>query len=93
MERPLVDTDGDPIEYGFEVMLTPKEAATILCVGTRTLSHWADLGKIRCTRSAGGHRRYPADAVRAAVNGDWERAATKRPQNEMSPADVLVAVE
>jgi excisionase family DNA binding protein len=38
--------------------LTPQEAATLLGVTVRTLHRWELDGKIRSTRTAGGHRRY-----------------------------------
>lgn len=89
----LMDTDGTEFEAGFEVLLTPRDAATILAVNTRTLSKWADLGKLRCVRvGSNGHRRYPADAVRALSEGRLSDAAVKRPLSEMSPADAVVAV-
>jgi putative resolvase len=38
--------------------LTPQEAATLLGVTVRTLHRWEFDGKIKSTRTAGGHRRY-----------------------------------
>ncbi len=38
--------------------LTPKEAGTLLGVTVRTLHRWELDGKIKSTRTAGGHRRY-----------------------------------
>ena len=38
--------------------LTPNKAAELLGVSTRTLLRWEDQGKIKPTRTAGGHRRY-----------------------------------
>lgn len=38
--------------------LTPQEAATLLGVTVRTLHRWELDGKIRSTRTIGGHRRY-----------------------------------
>jgi putative resolvase len=38
--------------------LTPKEAATLLGVTVKTLHRWELNGKIRSSRTAGGHRRY-----------------------------------
>lgn len=93
MKHELVDIDGDPIEHEFEVLLLPREAAKILRVDTRTLSNWANSKKIRSIKTTGGHRRYPADAVRAASEGRWKDACVRRPTHEMSKADVLVAVE
>ncbi|WP_226594105.1 IS607 family transposase [Microseira wollei] len=38
--------------------LTPQEAATLLGVTVKTLHRWELDGKIKSTRTAGGHRRY-----------------------------------
>ncbi|NJS12981.1 MAG: IS607 family transposase [Microcoleus sp. CSU_2_2] len=38
--------------------LTPQEAATLLGVTVKTLHRWEIDGKIKSTRTAGGHRRY-----------------------------------
>jgi len=38
--------------------LTPQEAATLLGVTVKTLHRWELNGKIRSSRTAGGHRRY-----------------------------------
>jgi excisionase family DNA binding protein len=92
--RPLVDTDGDPIEHEFEVLLTPREAASLLAVNTRTLAKYARNGQLRSVRTRGNHRRYPADAVRAASEGRWDDAAdTARTSAQKSPADVMIAIE
>jgi excisionase family DNA binding protein len=89
----LTNADGSTFEHGFEVMYTPKDAASILAISVRTLTKYALAGKIRCIKTAGGHRRFPGDAVRAASQGRWEDAAVKRPLGDMSPADVVVVVE
>ena len=38
--------------------LTPEEASKILKVSNQTLVDWANKGKIKYTRTRGGHRRY-----------------------------------
>lgn len=90
-QQPLVDIDGDPIDYEFEVLLKPKDAARLLAINPATLTKWAVQGKVRSVKTVGGHRRYPADSIRAAAAGDWHNAANKRPHEEMSVADVVVA--
>ena len=45
--------------------LTPAEVARLLCVTPRTVSRWADQGRIAHTVTLGGHRRFlRADIVR-----------------------------
>jgi excisionase family DNA binding protein len=43
--------------------LTPGEVARALGVSPRTIDRWADLGRIPCIVTLGGHRRFTADAV------------------------------
>jgi predicted site-specific integrase-resolvase len=42
--------------------LTPQEVKKRFGYHPRTLAEWADLGKIDCIRSPGGHRKYPLSA-------------------------------
>lgn len=48
-----------------EHLLTTREAAALLGVGTTSIKRWADLGLLRCVKTPGGHRRFPRDAVEA----------------------------
>lgn len=41
-----------------ETLYTPRELAKFLGVTTETLKQWAEEGKIRFTKTSGGHRRY-----------------------------------
>ena len=93
MVTEIVNSDGTLFEVGMEVMLTPKEAAAILAVTTTTLTKYANKGRLRCIRLESGHRRYPASAIRAATKGNWDEAGDGVPLDEMSPADVVIAVE
>ncbi len=43
---------------GGEEYLTSGEAARLLGVSPRTISRWADEGRIACIVTAGGHRRF-----------------------------------
>jgi excisionase family DNA binding protein len=45
--------------------LTLQEASELLCVAPSTVRRWADAGRIPTRRTAGGHRRFDAAAVRA----------------------------
>ncbi|GAB4518103.1 MAG: hypothetical protein Tsb0020_36720 [Haliangiales bacterium] len=44
-------------------LLTTREAARILGVGTTSVKRWADAGILACVKTPGGHRRYPRAAV------------------------------
>jgi excisionase family DNA binding protein len=48
-------------------LLTPEEVAALFSVDPKTVSRWATAGKLEHTRTLGGHRRFPARAVRAAL--------------------------
>jgi MerR family transcriptional regulator, light-induced transcriptional regulator len=66
-------------------LVTTREAAAILGVGTTSIKRWADRGQLPCVRTAGGHRRFSRAAVLAfrrlgidelgeeqhAVDPDW----------------------
>ena len=44
--------------------LRTAEVADILHVSSKTVSRWAKEGKLPFLRTLGGHRRYPAAAIR-----------------------------
>lgn len=48
--------------------LTPKETQKRYGYHPKTLANWADAGKIRFTRSPGGHRRYAVDSLEDIAN-------------------------
>ncbi len=39
-------------------LLTTREAAEFLAVGTTSVKRWADMGLLPCVKTAGGHRRF-----------------------------------
>lgn len=66
------NTDGSTFEVGFDDVVPPRKAAALLGVSPVTLAKWARGGKIRYTKTPGGHRRFHADVIRAALREDWE---------------------
>lgn len=44
-------------------MLTTKQASEIAGVNIDTIRRWEKLGKIKCYRTEGGHRRYDIDSL------------------------------
>ena len=44
--------------------LTTAEVADILHVSPKTVTRWAREGKLPHSRTLGGHRRYPGEAIR-----------------------------
>jgi excisionase family DNA binding protein len=51
-------------------LLRTSDVATLFQVSERTVSEWAKRGQIPSVRTPGGHRRYPADAIRALLQED-----------------------
>ena len=41
-----------------QVLMTPAEVATLFRVDPKTVTRWADAGKLTAIRTLGGHRRY-----------------------------------
>jgi excisionase family DNA binding protein len=50
-----------------EKLLSTREAAELLGVGTTSIKRWADEGLLACVKTAGGHRRYERHAVLALL--------------------------
>lgn len=53
-------------------LMPPGEVAELFGVDPKTVSRWADAGKLDALRTLGGHRRYRAEEVHALL----EQAAT-----------------
>lgn len=58
-------------------MLSLQRAAATLGVTPSRLRRWADAGRIETIRTAGGHRRFPAEAVRRLVTEHQRRPAVR----------------
>lgn len=43
--------------------MTPAEVAALFRVDPKTVTRWADAGKLTPVRTLGGHRRYRQDEV------------------------------
>lgn len=50
-----------------ERLLTPAEVANIFRVDPKTVTKWADSGKLSTIRTLGGHRRYREAEVLAVL--------------------------
>lgn len=51
------------------VLMTPGEVAKVFRVDPKTVTRWAAAGKIRHTRTPGGHVRFYRDEIMAMVEG------------------------
>ena len=54
--------------------LSLKQASKLLGIHPVTLRIWADTGKIPCTRTPGGHRRFAEEDIKAFFESDSSRA-------------------
>ena len=66
-----------------EPLLTPSEVASMFRVDPKTVTRWANSGKLTSIRTLGGHRRYLESEVRGLLesipaprNGRAEDAPT-----------------
>lgn len=50
-----------------EQYMRAAEVARLLHVSPKTISRWAKENKLPCVRTLGGHRRFPASAIRELV--------------------------
>ncbi|WP_310962054.1 BldC family transcriptional regulator [Nocardioides terrisoli] len=51
-----------------ESLLTPAEVAAMFRVDPKTVTRWADSGKLTPLRTLGGHRRYRESEVRRLLD-------------------------
>lgn len=51
-----------------EPLLTPSEVAALFRVDPKTVTRWANSGKLTSIRTLGGHRRYLESEVRALLD-------------------------
>ena len=50
-----------------QVLMTPAEVAALFRVDPKTVTRWADSGKLTAIRTLGGHRRYRQDEVQSLL--------------------------
>ena len=50
-------------------LLTPAEVAALFRVDPKTVTRWAQQGKLHSIRTLGGHRRYREAEVQAFLHG------------------------
>jgi excisionase family DNA binding protein len=69
-----------------QALMTPAEVAALFRVDPKTVTRWAEAGKLTAVRTLGGHRRYRQDEVQnlllsssisgaAAYVGESEKAS------------------
>ena len=71
-------------------LLTPGEVAQMFRVNPKTVTRWAQAGKLTSVRTLGGHRRYRADEIHALLRGMTVPTA---PAAVLTAADYLNAAD
>lgn len=51
-------------------LLTPGQVAALFAVDPKTVTRWAQDGRLTCIRTLGGHRRFSAAEVHALIKRD-----------------------
>jgi len=54
-----------PLSQG--ALLTPGEVAVLFRVDPKTVTRWAQAGKLSAVRTLGGHRRFRASEIRRCL--------------------------
>jgi excisionase family DNA binding protein len=63
----VTDAAQAPLTQG--ALLTPGEVAVLFRVDPKTVTRWAQAGKLSAVRTLGGHRRFHESEVRALLTG------------------------
>ncbi len=58
-----------PTSLSQGALLTPGEVAVLFRVDPKTVTRWAQAGKLSTVRTLGGHRRFHEDEVRELLTG------------------------
>ena len=53
--------------FDAEALLTPSEVAAMFSVDPKTVTRWANAGKLNAVRTLGGHRRYRSEEVHSLM--------------------------
>jgi excisionase family DNA binding protein len=54
---------------GVGQLLTPEQVALAFGVSAKTVTRWADTGRLATVRTVGGHRRFHRAQVEELLNG------------------------
>lgn len=57
-----------------EILLTPSEVASLFRVDPKTVTRWAQAGKLSAVRTLGGHRRFLESEVMELLGGVPQQA-------------------
>ena len=74
---------------GDQALLTLSAATTLLNVSPSRLRRWSDEGRLPTVRTAGGHRRFPLEAVRALATERGVRPIVRAVEPPTIPLTLL----
>lgn len=60
-------------------LLTPGEVAHLFHVDPKTVTRWANEGRLTSIRTLGGHRRFRASEVHSALERNWGGSTSGSP--------------
>jgi excisionase family DNA binding protein len=66
-DRPIGRVTREVATMAEDKLLTPAEVARMFRVNPKTVTRWAQRGKIRAIRTLGGHRRYRQSEIERAI--------------------------
>ena len=55
------------METNMPKLLSPEDVAAIFSVDAKTVSRWADEGRLKSIRTPGGHRRFFEDEIMGII--------------------------
>lgn len=67
-ESRMTTSTTTPVVSPTEVLLTPAQVAALFRVDAKTVTRWAQAGRLEAVRAPGGHRRYRAAQVHALLD-------------------------
>jgi len=74
-------------------LMTPAEVARAFRVDPKTVTRWAHAGRIPSIRTPGGHRRFRATDVQAALRPDYDPMTYEREDDELIGVTVPAGVD
>jgi excisionase family DNA binding protein len=59
-----------------EHLLTPAEVAALFRVDPKTVTRWAQAGKLSSIRTLGGHRRFSSEEIRKLLGANRQAGSS-----------------
>ena len=69
-------------------LMTPAEVAAAFSVNPKTVTRWAEEGRLSALRTPGGHRRFPRAEVEALLSAEAQEEIAARSASAVAEATV-----